>query len=96
MKKLYVSGSLESVKTPFISPTPYRAQQMLKVPGHRQQASRCNLERVYISVGYRAHEVTGSDIYLGAALDGLRGPKASAGSHEWKCMPEKYPGLSKK
>jgi hypothetical protein len=43
----------------------------LKGPERRHQVIRCKLERVYISVGYRSHDVTGSDIYLGAALDGL-------------------------
>ena len=41
-------------------------------PKQRQQTSRCNLKRFQMSVGYRAHDVTGSDICLGAALDGLR------------------------
>ena len=40
-------------------------------------------------VGYRAHDVTGSGICLGAALDGLRGPKASASLHERKVIPDR-------
>jgi len=45
-------------------------------------------------VGYRAHDVTGSGIALGAAPDGLRGPKASASLHEWKEMPDRLmPGI---
>ncbi|MFO7753737.1 MAG: hypothetical protein R6V41_11525 [Desulfobacteraceae bacterium] len=50
----------------------FKTQQNMKVPERRQQALRCNLKRVAMQVGYRSHDVTGSGIDLGAALDGLR------------------------
>ena len=42
-----------------------------------------------MSVGFRPHDVAGSDIVLGAALDGLRGPKANECLHERKVMPDR-------
>ena len=55
----------------------------------RQQVIRCKLERYQMPVGYRAQDVTGSGIFLGAALDGLRGPKASECLHERKVIPDR-------
>ena len=41
-------------------------EEMVKEPGKRQQTIRCNLKWISMSVGYRAQDVTGSDIALGA------------------------------
>ncbi len=60
-----------------------------KNPQQRHQPIRCNMERVSMSVGYRSQNVTGSDICLGAALGGLRGPKANTCLHEWKVTPDR-------
>ncbi|MFO7753820.1 MAG: hypothetical protein R6V41_11945 [Desulfobacteraceae bacterium] len=59
-----------------------------EISWQRQQMIRCDLKRILMTVGYRSHDVTGSGICLGEALEGLRGPEASASLHEWKVTPD--------